>query len=213
MISLCAIPSRPCRSPPGEASIREERAQDFLAREALLDRSFGTGRWRKTCERLRENRLPAPGLAFSAVQDRVLVGTLRFWSIDAGGVDALMLGPIAVGAAQRSQGLGGKLIRLGLFRAKELGHRAVFWLAMRPITSVSAFSALAPRGWNCRGRSIRRASSRWNCSPARWPAPADWCARPARWSPRIDAVWRPDLLHTVIFAGNMARNEKRGHSA
>ena len=115
-----------------KASIREETPQDFIAREALLDLSFGTGRWRKTCERLRESRLPAPGLAFSAVQDRVLVGTLRFWSIDAGGIDALMLGPIAVGGAQRSQGLGGKLIRLGLLRAEQLGHKAVILVGDAP---------------------------------------------------------------------------------
>jgi predicted N-acetyltransferase YhbS len=128
------VQSRPVQvlPAPGEASIREESPQDFLAREALLDRSFGTGRWRKTCERLRENRLPAPGLAFSATQNRVLVGTLRFWSIDAGGCDALMLGPIAVGAAQRSQGLGGKLIRLGLLRAEQLGHKAVILVGDAP---------------------------------------------------------------------------------
>ena len=115
-----------------QAVIREETPQDFIARETLLDRSFGTGRWRKTCERLRENRLPAPGLAFSAVQNGVLVGTLRFWSIDAGGADALMLGPIAIDPAQRSQGLGGKLIRLGVLRAKELGHRAVILVGDAP---------------------------------------------------------------------------------
>ncbi len=115
-----------------EAMIREELPQDFIARESLLDRSFGTGRWRKTCERLRENRRPAPGLAFSATQNRVLVGTLRFWSVDAGGADALMLGPIAVGGAQRSHGLGGKLIRLGLLRARDLGHKAVILVGDAP---------------------------------------------------------------------------------
>jgi len=136
------VQSRPVQvvQAPGEASIRAESPQDFLAREALLDRSFGTGRWRKTCERLRENRLPAPGLAFSATQNRVLVGTLRFWSIDAGGIDALMLGPIAVGGAQRSQGLGGKLIRLGLLRASELGHKAVILVGDAPYYERFGFS-------------------------------------------------------------------------
>ena len=62
-----------------EAVIREETPRDIPAREALLDRAFGAERGRKTCERLRENRLPASGLAFSAMRGRVLVGTLRFW--------------------------------------------------------------------------------------------------------------------------------------
>lgn len=124
-----------------EAVIREETPQDFLAREALLDRSFGTLRGRKTCERLREDRLPAPGLAFSATQGRVLVGTLRFWSIQAGeGCDALLLGPIAIGAAQRSQGLGGKMIRLGLLRARELGHKAVLLVGDAPYYERFGFS-------------------------------------------------------------------------
>ena len=94
--------------------------------------------------------------------------------------------------------------------------RLSFWSGTRPITSVSAFPAPAPRRSICRGRSIRRASSRWNCSPARWPAPADWSRATGALAGariRIDAVWRPDLLQTVISAGKMARNEKRGQSA
>jgi predicted N-acetyltransferase YhbS len=117
----------------GEITIREESARDFLAREALLDRAFGLGRWRKTCERLREGRLPAQGLAFSAIRDGVLVGTLRFWSVEAGeGSDALLLGPIAVSASLRAQGLGGKMIRHGLGRARDLGHKAVILVGDAP---------------------------------------------------------------------------------
>jgi predicted N-acetyltransferase YhbS len=123
-----------------EAAIRAETPRDFLAREALLDRAFGPGRWRKTCERLRENRLPAEGLAFTAVQNGILVGTLRFWSVEAGGRDALMLGPIAVSASVRSQGLGGKMIRLGLERARALGHQAVILVGDAPYYERFGFS-------------------------------------------------------------------------
>lgn len=126
---------------PGEIVIREESARDFLAREALLDRAFGLGRWRKTCERLREGRLPARGLAFSAIRDGVLVGTLRFWSVQAGaGCDALLLGPIAVSASLRAQGLGGKMIRHGLERARELGHKAVILVGDAPYYERFGFS-------------------------------------------------------------------------
>ena len=115
------------------ATIREEMPQDFLAREALLDRSFGAGRWRKTCERLRENRLPAEGLAFTAEENGALVGTLRFWSIRAGDAhDALLLGPIAIDPCLRSRGLGGRMIRHGLHRARELGHGAVLLVGDAP---------------------------------------------------------------------------------
>jgi predicted N-acetyltransferase YhbS len=135
-----AVPFAPL-SAPGEILIREESPRDFLAREALLDRAFGLGRWRKTCERLREGRLPAEGLAFSAIYDGVLVGTLRFWSIEAGeGRDALLLGPIAVSEAMRSHGLGGRMIRLGLERARALGHKAVILVGDAPYYERFGFS-------------------------------------------------------------------------
>ena len=83
-------------------TIRDELVSDVKAREALLNRSFGVGRFRKTSERLRENRVPADGLALVAVDDvgRV-IGTVRLWSIIAGSAGpALLLGPLAVDGAQ-----------------------------------------------------------------------------------------------------------------
>ena len=46
--------------------IRPELAADRPQREALLDRAFGRNRHRKTSARLRDSRLPAEDLAFSA---------------------------------------------------------------------------------------------------------------------------------------------------
>ncbi|MFD1333085.1 GNAT family N-acetyltransferase, partial [Methylopila musalis] len=82
------------------AVIRDEAPADAGAREALLDRAFGPARFAKTCERLREGRLPAQGLALTAVDaDGRMVGTLRFWHVALGdGRGALMLGPLAVEA-------------------------------------------------------------------------------------------------------------------
>src|SRR5438876_10811896 len=47
-------------------AIRAERASDVVAREALLDACFGENRHMRTCQRLRDGRAPAEGLAFSA---------------------------------------------------------------------------------------------------------------------------------------------------
>src|SRR5580704_3677348 len=80
-------------------AIRAERDQDVVAREALLDACFGDDRQQRTCERLRDGRAPAEGLAFSAVRQgrqQQLVGTLRLWHVSAGGARALVLGPLAV---------------------------------------------------------------------------------------------------------------------
>jgi hypothetical protein len=43
--------------------VTDETPADFEARENLLDKAFGAARLEKTVERLREGRLPAPGLA------------------------------------------------------------------------------------------------------------------------------------------------------
>ena len=44
-------------------TIRHERQTDIAAREALLDQCFGSARFAKTSERLREGRRPAEGLS------------------------------------------------------------------------------------------------------------------------------------------------------
>src|ERR1700759_4598247 len=82
-------------------AIRAERASDVVAREALLDACFGENRHLRTCERLRDGRAPAEGLAFSAIADGHLIGTLRLWHVSAGDIPALVLGPLAVEASSR----------------------------------------------------------------------------------------------------------------
>ena len=112
--------------------LREERFSDERAREILLNASFGAARFGKTCERLRDGRLPSRGLAFSATDDGELVGTLRLWDVDAGGCRALMLGPLAVAKSHQSLGLGGTMIRKALARAKDLRHGAVILVGDAP---------------------------------------------------------------------------------
>src|SRR5262250_2785555 len=87
-------------------AIRAEKASDVVAREALLDSCFGENRHARTCQRLRDGRAPAEGLALSAVVRGRLVGTLRLWHVSAGGIPALLLGPLAVDSAYRKLGIG-----------------------------------------------------------------------------------------------------------
>jgi hypothetical protein len=84
-------------------TIASESPADSRAWERLLDAAFGAARSDKTPERLREGRLPAPGLALAAKDAGDLVGTLRMWHILAGEVSALLLGPLAVAKAYRSR--------------------------------------------------------------------------------------------------------------
>jgi len=121
-------------------TIRMEQPADAGAREQLLDACFGENREARTCERLREGRLSAEGLAFAAVADGRLVGTLRLWNICAGPArPALMLGPLAVDPALRDRGIGGALMRHALAAAQ--GHAAILLLGDAPYYARFGFSA------------------------------------------------------------------------
>ena len=91
-------------------------------------------RFLKTCERLREEHKPAPGLALVAKDDAgELVATLRLWPVFAGlHRPALLLGPLAVAEHARSLGIGARMIRESLSRAEALGHRAVLLVGDAP---------------------------------------------------------------------------------
>jgi len=121
--------------------IRAERASDIVAREALLDACFGANRHTRTCQRLRDGRAPAEGLALSAVARGKLVGTVRLWHVSAGGIPALMLGPLAVEESSRQLGVGAALMDHALAAATARGHRAVILLGDAPYYARFGFSA------------------------------------------------------------------------
>src|SRR6476661_3698147 len=122
-------------------AIRAERAVDVAAREALLDASFGEDRHGRTCQRLRDGRAPAAGLALSAVREGTLVGTVRLWHVSAGGRPALVLGPLAVDPACRELGIGAALMQQALAAARARGHAAVILLGDAPYYARFGFSA------------------------------------------------------------------------
>ncbi|MCB8822452.1 GNAT family N-acetyltransferase [Microvirga rosea] len=122
-------------------TIREEVHRDVEAREALLDACFGPARFQKTCERLREGRLPAEGLALVIEQNGRIVGTVRLWHVSAGpNRPALMLGPIAIDPALQGLGMGGKLMREALKQTAARGHKAVLLVGDAPYYERFGFS-------------------------------------------------------------------------
>ncbi len=107
-------------------TIREEKASDAAAREALLDAAYGPARFAKTSERLREGRQPACGLSLVAVDGGQIVGTVRLWHVTAGPAQpALLLGPLAVHPDHRCCGIGSLLVRRAIARARIAGHGAI----------------------------------------------------------------------------------------
>ena len=121
-------------------AIRAETVTDVVASEALLDAGFGENRHLRTCQRLRDGHAPAEGLAFSAVRQGKLVGTVRLWHVSAGGVPALMLGPLAVEDSCRKLGVGAALMDHALAAAEARGHRAVILLGDAPYYARFGFS-------------------------------------------------------------------------
>ena len=103
--------------------------------------ALATNRHTRTCQRLRDGRAPAEGLALSAVRQGRLVGTVRLWHVSAGGIPALMLGPLAVEASSRQLGVGAALMDHALAAAKARGHRAVILLGDAPYYARFGFSA------------------------------------------------------------------------
>ena len=122
-------------------AIRAERASDVAAREALLDACFGDNRAARTCQRLRDGRAPAEGLGLSVVRQGRLVGTVRLWHVSAGGVPALMLGPLAVEVSSRKLGVGAALMNHALPAATTRGHGAVILLGDAAYYARFGFSA------------------------------------------------------------------------
>ena len=109
--------------------------------EDLLDVSFGGNRASKTVYRLRAGVPPVEELCYVAVRGDAVDATIRYWPVTiAGGLPALLLGPIAVAEHRRSEGLGGELIEFTLERAAALGHRAVLLVGDAPYYGRFGFS-------------------------------------------------------------------------
>lgn len=126
---------------PAPFAIRAERATDIVARESLLDACFGPDRFARTCQRIRDGRLPASGLAFTAVRHGRLVGTVRLWHVCAGGRRSLVLGPLAVDPELRALGIGAALMNHAITAARKLGHGSIILLGDAPYDERFGFHA------------------------------------------------------------------------
>ncbi|MCE9649504.1 MAG: N-acetyltransferase [Parvibaculum sp.] len=128
--------------------IEHERPEHAAAIDALLDLSFGPGRYAKTAQRLREGNIAVPELCYVAFMgegaERRLIGSLSFWPVNIGGVDGLMLGPLAVEPALRGQGAGINMMRRGLADAKALGYKLVILVGDEPYYVKVGFGPVPP---------------------------------------------------------------------
>jgi predicted N-acetyltransferase YhbS len=117
---------------------------DATGIDALLDQSFGLSRRTKTSYRLREGNVAIPELSMVAREDGRIVATISYWPVVIGKDrrPALLLGPLAIHAKWQGQGLGLKLMRDTLQRAKQLGHRLVILVGDEPYYARVGFRVL-----------------------------------------------------------------------
>ncbi len=106
--------------------ISREGPSDGPAIESLLDAAFSAERHARPSYALRDGIPAIAALCLTARRDGALVGTIRYWPLTIPGAHSgLLLGPIAVDAAQGKLGIGSALIEQSLAAARALGHDAV----------------------------------------------------------------------------------------
>jgi predicted N-acetyltransferase YhbS len=124
----------------------QETPQDQDAVENLLDRAFGPGRHVKSSERVREFADFAPEMSFLAWNGDQLAGVVRLWRVDVGGTPVAFLGPLAVDAEARSEGLGGLLVEQACEAARRAGEAAVVLVGDEAYFNRFGFEAAAAKG-------------------------------------------------------------------
>ena len=113
-------------------AIRNELPGDHDAIERLHERAFGPGRFARTAFRLREGAGQDLNCCFAAHVGTFLAGSVRVTPVVAGGVSAIMLGPLTVDPAFEGRGVGGALMNRAITAARELGYGLVLLVGDAP---------------------------------------------------------------------------------
>ncbi|WP_102959236.1 GNAT family N-acetyltransferase [Mangrovicella endophytica] len=113
--------------------------------DAIAEEAFGPGRFARAAERVREMARHDRSLSFVALLDGEVIGSVRQTPIAIGGVDALMLGPLAVRPAFKSRGAGKALMRLAAEAATKAGERSIILVGDPPYYEALGYRVL-PRG-------------------------------------------------------------------
>lgn len=115
--------------------------------EALLDRVFGHDRRStKSSYQFRQGVAPVAELGMTARDGDLLVGTIRYWPVWIGATPALLLGPLAVAPDRRGDGIGEKLVRSSLMKARKAGYETVVLVGDPNYYAKFGFEPAAPKG-------------------------------------------------------------------
>ena len=112
--------------------LEEETEADWWEVEALYDLCFSSSRTALSSYRLRDGVPTIAALCLTLRADGVLVGAIRYWPVEVGGCDVLLLGPVAVHPTHQGEGLGALMINESLTEAKRLGWERVLLVGDAP---------------------------------------------------------------------------------
>ncbi|MBC8314546.1 MAG: N-acetyltransferase [Bacteroidales bacterium] len=112
-----------------QLTIRPETKQDYSAIKKVNDLAFKQENEGTLIEKLRINPEYIPELSLVAEIDGAVRGHILFFPLhvntDKGGYQTISLAPMAVYPDWQRKGIGGQLIREGLLKVEELGHKSV----------------------------------------------------------------------------------------
>ena len=130
--------------------IRAEAPRDRAAIYGVNARAFGRDNEARLVDALRATNAFIPDLSLVAERGGQVLGYVLFsrLAIDAasGAIAALALAPVAVEPDHQQRGIGSSLIRFGLDRAREHGHRVVIVLGRATYYSRFGFAPADHRG-------------------------------------------------------------------
>lgn len=113
--------------------LEEETEDDWWEVEALYDLCFSPGRTALSSYRLRDGVPTVAALCLTLRDaDGTLAAAIRYWPVEVGGQDALLLGPVAVHPTRQGEGLGGLLINESMAEARRLGWERVMLVGDAP---------------------------------------------------------------------------------
>ncbi len=114
-------------------SLRQENDADWWEVEALYDLCFAPGREALSSYRLRDGIAPVPALCLVARDsDETLAAAIRYWPVQIGNSEALLLGPVAVHPTRQGEGLGALVIVNSLERARAMHWERVILVGDAP---------------------------------------------------------------------------------
>lgn len=108
-----------------------ERPEDLPAIESLLDSSFGEDRFDKASYQLRLNNPPLQKYTMVVREGERLIGTVRYSAVQVCDllsgkrIDAVFLGPLAIAADKKDQGIASQLVSRTLSLLSSDGHHRV----------------------------------------------------------------------------------------